>query len=53
MRRRAEKIDIDNLIVVGAEFISDEKPKTLAGKILRIIKKIVSIKSILNIKINR
>ena len=51
MRRRKEEIDIDNLIVIGAEFISDEKPKTVVGKILRWIKKIVQIKSALGIKI--
>lgn len=51
MRRRAEKIDIDNLIVIGAELISDEKPKTRVGRILRWIKKIVRLKSSLGIKI--
>ena len=51
MRRRAENIDLDNLIVIGAEFISDSKPKTLAGKILRWIKKLVKIKTMLGVKI--
>ena len=51
MRRRSEKIDIDNLIVAGAEFISDEPPKTLAGKILRWVKKLVRLKTAIGIKI--
>ena len=51
MRRRAEKIDIDNLIVIGSEFISDKPPKTLAGRILRVIKKLAKIKLLLGIKI--
>jgi len=51
MRRKAEKIDIDNLIVVGAEFISDEPPKTIWGKILRVVKKLVRLKTAIGIKI--
>lgn len=51
MRRKSKNIDLDNLIVIGAEFISDSKPKTLAGKILRWVKKLVKLKTMLGIKI--
>lgn len=51
MRRKAVDIDIENLIVVGAEFISDTEPKTLVGKILRWVKKIVRLKSAIGLKI--
>jgi len=46
-----QNINIDQVLEVGAELISDSKPKTTAGKILRFIKKIIKIKSLLNIKI--
>ena len=51
MRRRAEQIDIDKLIVIGSELIPNTEPKTTAGKILRWIKKIVKIKNAIGIKI--
>ena len=51
MRRRAEKIDMDNLIVIGAELISDSEPKTRVGRWLRVLKKIIKLKGLLNIKI--
>jgi len=53
MRRRSENIDLDNLIVVGAELISDKAPKTTVGKVLRWLKKIVRLKTLLNIKISK
>ena len=48
---KKEQIDIDNLIAVGAEFISDSKPKTFVGKVLRVIKKLAKLKILLGIKI--
>ena len=46
-----QNIDIDNIITVGAELISDTPPKTTAGKVLRWIKRIIKVKTMLNIKI--
>ena len=46
-----QNINVDEILTVGAELISDTPPKTTAGKILRFIKKIIKIKSLLNIKI--
>lgn len=45
------KIPVDELITVGVELISDNPPKTIAGKILRWIKKIVRLKNVVGIKI--
>lgn len=49
--KQGNNIPIDELITVGAELISDEPPKTIAGKILRWIKKIVKVKNAAGIKI--
>ena len=46
-----QNINIDQVLEVGAELISDTPPKTTAGKILRCIKKIIKIKSLLKLKI--
>ena len=45
------QMDIDKILVSGAELISDTPPKTTAGKVLRWIKKIIKLKTLLNIKI--
>jgi len=44
-------INIDEIINVSAELISDTPPKTTAGKVLRWLKKIIKLKTMLNIKI--
>jgi len=49
--KKQEDINIDEIITVGAELISDEPPKTIAGKVLRWIKKIVRLKNVIGIKI--
>jgi len=46
-----QKIDIDQIITVGGELISDSPPKTKVGRILRWIKKVIQIKKVLGIKI--
>ena len=46
-----QNINVDEIINTAGELISDSKPKTTAGKILRFIKKIIKIKGLLNIKI--
>ncbi len=49
--KESKKIDIDDLLVVGAELISDKPATTTAGRILRWFKKIIKVKTMLNIKI--
>ena len=51
MRRRAEKIDMDNLIVIAEQLIPETKPKTFMGKVFRVIDKILKLKILLGIKI--
>jgi len=46
-----QNINVDEILTVGAELISDTPPKTTAGKILRWVKKIIRIKSMLNVKV--
>ena len=48
---KQSNINIDEIITVGAELISDKPPTTTAGKILRWLKRIVKIKNTFNIKI--
>jgi len=48
---KKQDINIDEIITVGAELISDSEPKTTAGKVLRWIKKIVRFKNLFGIKI--
>lgn len=49
--KQENKIPIDEIITVGTELISDEPPKTIVGKILRWIKRIVRVKNAVGIKI--
>lgn len=51
MRRRSENIDIDNLIVIGAELIPNPPPKTFFGHVRYWLIKIVKIKKTLGIKV--
>ena len=46
-----QNINVDEILTVGAELISDTPPKTTAGKILRWVKKIIRIKNMLNVKV--
>lgn len=48
-----QKLPIDELVTVGAGLISDSEPKTRVGRWLRWIKKIISLKDNLNIKIKK
>ncbi len=48
-----QNIPIDELISIGGSIISDSEPKTKAGRILRWIKRIISIKDSANIKIKK
>ena len=47
------KIPIDKIIEAGGELISDSEPKTRAGRWLRWIKKVIRLKSDLNIRIQK
>ena len=51
MKDKKEQIDPNILIDVGVSLISDKPPTTLAGKILRWIKKINTLRNGLNVKI--
>jgi len=44
------KFPIDQILTVGTELISDKPPKTLAGKILRWVKRIVRVKNLVGVK---
>jgi len=48
-----KNIPIDEIISIGGSIISDSEPKTTAGKILRWIKRIISIKDSANIRIKK
>jgi hypothetical protein len=48
-----QNIPIDEILVIGAELISDSEPKTRAGKVLRWVKKLVKIKTSLGINIKK
>lgn len=50
---KKETIDPNVLIDVAVSVISDKPPKTLAGRILRWIKRINKIRNGLNIKIKK
>ncbi|MBC7495406.1 MAG: hypothetical protein H7221_10395 [Flavobacterium sp.] len=51
--KKQEQIDPNLLIDVATELISDKPPKTLAGRILRWIKRLNKIKNSLGIKIKK
>ena len=51
MKKEKEQIDPNILIDVGVSLISDKPPKTLAGRILRWVKKINLLRNGLNVKI--
>jgi len=48
-----QKLPIDEIISAGGALISDSEPKTRVGRWLRWVKKIISIKDSLNIKIKK
>jgi len=48
-----KQLPIDELISIGGSIISDSEPKTKAGRILRWIKRIISIKDSANIRIKK
>ena len=51
MKDKKEQVDPNILIDVGVSLISDKPPTTLAGRILRWVKKINLLRNGLNIKI--
>ncbi len=51
MKKQQKQIDPNILIDAGASLISDKPPKTLFGKILRLIKKINGVRNDLGVKI--
>ena len=51
MKDKKEQIDPNILIDAGVSLISDKPPTTLAGRILRWVKKINLLRNGLNIKI--
>lgn len=50
---KKQKLPIDDLISAGGAIISDKPPKTLVGRILRVLKKLISAKDSANIKIDK
>jgi len=51
--KQSHKLPIDEIISTGGSLISDSEPKTRVGRWLRWIKRIISIKDGLNIKIKK
>ncbi len=50
---KKQNIPIDEIISIGGSIISDSEPKTRAGRFLRWIKRIISIKDSVNIRIKK
>lgn len=48
-----QKIPIDEIISAGGSLISDKPPKTFFGRVLRVLKRLISIKDSAGIKIDK
>lgn len=50
---RKQKLPLDEIISAGGSLISDKPPKTLVGRILRVLKRLITFKDTVNIRINK